>query len=194
MSFKLPELPYSMNALEPHISKKTVEFHYTKHHQGYVNKLNGLVEGTEKEKMSLEELILQNSGGIFNNAAQTWNHTFYWESLSPKGGGSPKGELADAITKKYGSFDKFKEEFSKKAATLFGSGWTWLVKTKSGDLDIIQAQNADNPITEGHTPLLTCDVWEHAYYLDKQNRKPAYVDDFWNLVNWEKVNERYIEN
>jgi len=114
--------------------------------------------------------------------------------LSPKGGGSPKGEIADAINKKYGSFDKFKEEFSKKAATLFGSGWTWLVKTKSGDLDIIQAQNADNPITEGHTPLLTCDVWEHAYYLDKQNRKPAYVDDFWNIVNWEKVNERYIEN
>jgi len=192
MSFKLPELPYSMNALEPYISEKTVEFHYTKHHQGYVNKLNGLVEGTDKENMSLEELILQSSGGVFNNAAQTWNHTFYWEGFSPDGGGNPKGEIADAINKKYGSFDDFKEEFNKKAATLFGSGWAWLVKNNDGKLDIIQGQNADNPITEGYTPLLTCDVWEHAYYLDKQNKRPAYIDDFWKIINWEKINERFL--
>ncbi|HKK68560.1 MAG TPA: superoxide dismutase [Bacteroidales bacterium] len=191
MAFKLPELPYELNALEPHISKRTMDFHYNKHHAGYVKKLNGHTEDTEYADMPLEDVIKKSDGGVFNNAAQTWNHTFYWEGFSPDGGGKPTGEIADAINKRWGDFEKFKDEFSKKAATLFGSGWAWLVKTKDGKLDIIQGQNADNPMTEGHTPLLTCDVWEHAYYLDRQNKRPEYIENFWEIVDWNKVNERY---
>jgi superoxide dismutase, Fe-Mn family len=191
MAFTLPDLPYSKDALEPKISKQTLEFHYGKHHQTYVNKLNGLIEGTEYENMGIEDIVKKSEGGIFNNAAQAWNHQFYWESLSPNGGGIPSGNIADAINQQWESFDNFKDEFSKKAATLFGSGWAWLVKSKDGKLDIIQGQNAENPMTEGHTPLLTCDVWEHAYYLDVQNKRPEYIENFFDLINWDKIEERY---
>jgi superoxide dismutase, Fe-Mn family len=192
MSIKLSELPYAMNALEPHISKETVSFHYTKHHQGYVDKLNAGIKGTEFESMCLEDIIKQSSGGIFNNAAQTWNHTFYWESLAPNAGGEPSGKLADEINKKWGSFESFKAEFNNQAATLFGSGWAWLVKSKDGDLSIVQTSNAGCPITDGLIPLLTCDVWEHAYYLDQQNKRPDYISAFWNLVNWKAIESRFI--
>lgn len=189
MAFELPPLPYAMDALEPFISKRTLEFHYGKHHQAYVNNLNKLVPGTEFEGKSLEDIIKNSSGGIFNNGAQVWNHTFYWNCLAPNAGGSPTGTMEDAIVESFGSFDEFKDQFSQAAATLFGSGWAWLVKTPGGKLEIIQASNAGNPLKDGHTPLLTCDVWEHAYYLDKQNRRPDYISDFWNLVNWNAVRE-----
>jgi len=191
MKHELPKLPFEKDALEPHISKDTIEFHYGKHHQTYVNKLNGLIEGSPFEDADLEEIILKSDGEIFNNGAQVWNHSFYWNCLIPGGGGEPAGKLAEAINEQFGSFEKFKEEFSNAAATLFGSGWAWLAKDDQGKLHIIQKSNADNPIRDGLTPLLTCDVWEHAYYLDKQNRRPAYVDDFWKIVDWEKVGERY---
>ncbi|GAB4313918.1 MAG: superoxide dismutase [Fe] [Bacteroidales bacterium] len=187
MAFELPPLPYKMDALEPYISQRTLEFHYGKHHQGYVNNLNNLVPGTEFEHASLEEIIKKSSGGVFNNGAQVWNHSFYWECLSPDGGGLPKGTVMDALVESFGSFESFKEQFTKAAATLFGSGWAWLVKNPDGKLEIVQESNAGNPLTSGKTPLLTCDVWEHAYYLDKQNRRPDYISDFWNLVNWEMV-------
>ncbi len=187
MPFTLPELPFAMDALEPFISKTTLEFHYGKHHQAYVNNLNGLVPGTEFENATLEEIIAKSEGGIFNNAAQVWNHTFYWNCLKPNGGGAPEGELAKAIDEFFGSFDSFKEQFSKAAATLFGSGWAWLVKDTYGNLDIVQTSNAGCPLTKGLTPLLTCDVWEHAYYIDKQNARPAYIEDFWKLVDWDAV-------
>ncbi|MCF8235389.1 MAG: superoxide dismutase [Bacteroidales bacterium] len=191
MKHELPKLPFEKDALEPHISKDTLEFHYGKHHQAYVNKLNGLIEGTQFEEADLEEIIQKADGGIFNNGAQVWNHTFYWNCLSPDGGGDPTGKLADAINEQFGSLEKFKKEFSNAAATLFGSGWAWLARDDQGKLHIIQKSNADNPIRDGLTPLLTCDVWEHAYYLDKQNRRPAYVEDFWKIIDWEKVGERY---
>lgn len=191
MTHKLPALPYSMNALEPVISEKTISFHYGKHHQTYVNKLNELVAGTDFENASLEEIILKGEGGIFNNGAQVWNHTFYWNCLSPKGGGEPSGELLAAINKKFGSFENFKEEFANAAATQFGSGWAWLVETPGGEVDIVKTPNAENPMRQGHKPLLTCDVWEHAYYLDYQNRRPDYVKEFWSLVDWKKVEERF---
>jgi Fe-Mn family superoxide dismutase len=187
MPFTLPELPFAMDALEPYISKTTLEFHYGKHHQAYVNNLNGLVPGTEFENASLEEIIAKSEGGTFNNAAQVWNHSFYWNCLKPNGGGAPEGELAKAIDEFFGSFDSFKEQFSKAAATLFGSGWAWLVKDAYGNLDIVQTNNAGCPLTKGLTPLLTCDVWEHAYYIDKQNARPAYIEDFWKLVDWDAV-------
>jgi Fe-Mn family superoxide dismutase len=190
MIIELPKLPYEMNALEPVISKQTIEFHYGKHHQAYVNNLNKLIPGTPFENASLDEMIMKASGGIFNNAAQIWNHTFYWNSFKPNGGGQPDGKLAEAINKTFGSFDQFKEKFSTAAATLFGSGWVWLVKTPEGKLEIIQESNAGNPIKNGHIPLLTCDVWEHAYYLDYQNRRPDYIAAFWNLINWEIVAKR----
>ncbi len=190
MPFTLAQLPYPMDALEPYISKKTLEFHYGKHHNAYVNNLNNLVPGTPFENASLEEIIQKAEGGIFNNGAQVWNHTFYWNCLSPDGGGAPEGALLKAINEFFGSFDGFKEQFSKAAATLFGSGWAWLVKDAYGNLDIVQTSNADCPLKKGLTPLLTCDVWEHAYYLDKQNARPAYVADFWNLVDWKKVEGR----
>ncbi|HNY07126.1 MAG TPA: Fe-Mn family superoxide dismutase [Bacteroidales bacterium] len=191
MTFELPQLPYAMDALEPFISKQTLEFHYGKHHQAYVTNLNKLVPGTEFENATLEEIIRKATGGIFNNGAQIWNHTFYWHCLKPNGGGEPSGKLAEAIVQKFGSFAEFKDKFSTAAATLFGSGWAWLVKTPEGKLEIVQESNAGNPLRNGHTPLLTCDVWEHAYYLDKQNRRPDYISDFWKLVDWDAVAKRF---
>ncbi|WP_319226821.1 superoxide dismutase [Draconibacterium orientale] len=191
MAFSLPKLPYANNALEPVISEKTIEFHYGKHHQAYVNNLNGLIEGTEFEKASLEDIIKKADGGIFNNGAQVWNHTFYFMQFGPDGCKEPKDDLKAAIDAKFGSFDAFKEAFSKAAATLFGSGWAWLVVDENGELEIVQTSNAGNPLRDGKKPLLTCDVWEHAYYLDKQNARPAYVADFWKIVDWKVVSERF---
>ncbi|BCX81798.1 superoxide dismutase, Fe-Mn family [Methylomarinovum caldicuralii] len=188
MKHELPPLPYPMDALEPYISKETLEYHYGKHHKAYVDNLNNLIQGTEFENMSLEEIILKASGPIFNNAAQVWNHTFYWNSLAPNAGGAPSGAIADAIDRDFGSFDAFKEAFSKAAVTLFGSGWAWLVL--NGDkLEIVQTQNAGNPMTDNKKPILTCDVWEHAYYIDYRNARPKYVENFWNLVNWSFANQ-----
>ena len=191
MKFELPSLPYAIDALEPHISQRTLEFHHGKHHQAYVNNLNNLIPGTEFEDADLETIIKKADGGIFNNGAQVWNHTFYFNQFSPNGGGKPTGALAEAINKSFGSFDAFKDEFSKAAATLFGSGWAWLVKKDDGSLEIIKESNAGNPIRNGLTPILTCDVWEHAYYLDKQNKRPDYIADFWKVVDWNVVGGRY---
>ena len=185
MAFELPALPYAKEALAPHISVETLDFHYGKHHQTYVTNLNNLVAGTEFEGLSLEEVVLKSSGGIFNNAAQIWNHTFYWNSLSPNGGGEPTGELAAAINAAFGSFEGFKEAFTKCAVTTFGSGWAWLVKNADGSLGLVNTSNAGCPLTTGQTPLLTCDVWEHAYYIDYRNARPTYLNAFWALVNWE---------
>lgn len=185
MQHQLPPLPYALDALQPHISRETLEFHYGKHHQAYVTNLNNLVKGTEFENLALEDVIRRSSGGVFNNAAQIWNHTFYWNSLSPNGGGAPKGALATTINAKFGSFEGFKEAFSKSAVGNFGSGWTWLVKKGDGTVAIVNTDNAATPLTGSDRPLLTCDVWEHAYYLDYRNRRPDYVAAFWNLVNWE---------
>ena len=187
MIHELPKLPYGLNALEPFISQRTIEFHYGKHHQAYVNNLNKLIVGTEYENASLETIVHKASGGIFNNGAQVWNHTFYWNCMKPQGGGEPSRELQEALLKNFGSFSEFKEKFSNAAATLFGSGWAWLVKKSDGTLEITQESNAGNPLRIGMTPLLTCDVWEHAYYLDKQNLRPNYIADFWNLVDWNAV-------
>ncbi|MFV0266709.1 MAG: superoxide dismutase [Draconibacterium sp.] len=191
MAFSLPELPYAANALEPVISENTINFHYGKHHQAYVTNVNNLVAGTEFEKASLEEIILKAEGGIFNNGAQVWNHTFYFMQFSPDGCREPKDELKAAIDAKFGSFDAFKEAFSKAAATLFGSGWAWLIVNESGELEIVQTSNAGNPLRDGKKTLLTCDVWEHAYYLDKQNARPKYIEDFWKVVDWKVVSERF---
>ena len=185
MEHKLPPLPYAMDALQPHISKETLEFHYGKHHQAYATNLNNLIKGTEFENLSLEEIIKKSSAGVFNNSAQIWNHTFYWNSLSPKGGGKPSGALAAAIDKKWGSFDAFKDAFTKSAVSNFGSGWTWLVKKADGTVDMVNTTGAGTPLTGPDTALITCDVWEHAYYVDYRNRRPDYVGAFWNLVNWE---------
>ena len=187
MEHKLPELPYAQDALAPHISKETLEYHYGKHHQAYITNLNKLIPGTEFEKLSLEEIVKKSSGGIFNNAAQVWNHTFYWNCLSPKGGGEPSEALADAINKAFGSFATFKEKFSNTAVTTFGSGWAWLVKNSDGSLALESTSNAGTPLTSGKKPLLTCDVWEHAYYIDYRNARPKYVETFWNIVNWDFV-------
>ncbi len=191
MTFELPPLPYEKNALAPHISEETLEYHYGKHHQTYVTNLNNLVPGTEFEGKSLEEIIKTSSGGIFNNAAQVWNHTFYWNSLSPNGGGEPTGELANAINRTFGSVEEFKEAFTKCAVTTFGSGWAWLVKNPNGTLELVSTSNAGCPLTEGQTPLLTCDVWEHAYYIDYRNARPKYLEAFWNLVNWDFAAKNY---
>jgi Fe-Mn family superoxide dismutase len=177
--------------LEPYISKSTLEFHHGKHHQAYVTNLNKLIPGTEFENKGLEEIVMKATGGIFNNGAQVWNHTFYWNCLSPQGGGDPTGELLEAIIEDFGSLAEFKEKFSTAAATLFGAGWAWLVTDEDGKLQIVQESNAGNPLRNGLEPLLTCDVWEHAYYIDKQNRRPDYIADFWKLVNWDAVAERY---
>ncbi|MFW2570743.1 superoxide dismutase [Fe] [Legionella sp. 29fVS95] len=187
MAFTLPQLPYAMNALEPHISQETLEYHYGKHHNAYVTNLNKLIPGTEYENLSLEEIIKKSSGGIFNNAAQVWNHTFYWHCLSPNGGGEPTGKLADAIKKDFGSFAAFQEQFTQTAATTFGSGWAWLVQEKDGHLKITSTSNAGTPMTAGEQALLTCDVWEHAYYIDYRNVRPDYIKAFWSLVNWDFV-------
>ncbi len=191
MAFELPPLPYEKNALEPHISAETLEYHYGKHHQTYVNNLNNLVAATENEGKSLEDIIKTASGGLFNNAAQVWNHTFYWQSLSPNGGGNPSGALGDAINAKWGSADSFKETFSKSAAGNFGSGWTWLVQNADGALDIVNTSNAGTPLTDGKKPLLTCDVWEHAYYIDYRNARPKYLEAFWKLVNWDHAARQF---
>ncbi len=184
MEHKLPELPYAKDALAPSISKETLEYHYGKHHAAYVNNLNKLIQGTEFENMSLEDIVKKSSGAIFNNAAQNWNHTFYWSSLSPKGGGELTGALAEAITQNFGSCAQFKEKFTSAAVALFGSGWTWLVENSEGSLAIETTSNAGTPLTEGKRALLTCDVWEHAYYVDYRNARPAYVEAFWKVVNW----------
>lgn len=191
MSFELPALPYAMNALEPHMSQETLEFHYGKHHNTYVTNLNKLIEGTEFASASLEEIINTSSGGLFNNAAQVWNHTFFWSCLSPQGGNQPSGELLDAIVSKFGSFESFKEQFTQTAVTTFGSGWGWLVKNQVGELELVSTSNAGNPMTEGKAPLLTCDVWEHAYYIDYRNARPKFLDAFWALVNWDFVSENF---
>lgn len=187
MAFELPALPYAQNALEPTISAETLEYHYGKHHQTYVNNLNNLVPGTEFEGKSLEDIITSANGGIFNNAAQVWNHTFYWNCMTPDATGAPAGDLAAAIDSTFGSFDAFKEQFSKSAATNFGSGWTWLVKNADGSIAIANTSNAGCPLTDGQTPLLTVDVWEHAYYIDFRNARPKYLEAFWGLVNWDFV-------
>ncbi|MFC3149704.1 superoxide dismutase [Fe] [Litoribrevibacter euphylliae] len=194
MAFELPALPYEINALEPHISQETLEFHHGKHHNTYVQKLNGLVEGTDLANKSLEEIIKTSEGGVFNNAAQIWNHTFYWNSLSPNGGGEPTGALADAINAAFGSFADFQAQFNDKAVNNFGSSWTWLVKKADGSLDIVNTSNAGTPITEeGVTPLMTVDLWEHAYYIDYRNVRPEYLKGFWALVNWDFAAENFAK-
>jgi len=194
MAFTLPELPYAKTALAPHISEETLEFHYGKHHQTYVDKLNGLVPGTEYEGKSLEDIIKTSSGGVFNNAAQIWNHTFYWHSLSPNGGGEATGAVAAAINAAFGSFADFTAQFNDMAVNNFGSSWTWLVKKADGSLDIVNTSNAGTPITqEGVTPLITVDLWEHAYYIDYRNARPKYLEGFWSLVNWEFANENFAK-
>ncbi len=187
MAFELPALPYEQSALEPHISAETLEYHYGKHHQGYVKKLNGLVAGTEHESASLEDLIRSTEGSLFNNAAQIWNHSFYWNCLSPTGGGEPTGALAEAINAAFGSFADFKEQFTSAALGNFGSGWTWLVQNADGSIALHNTANAGCPLTEDVTPLLTVDVWEHAYYIDYRNARGAYLEAFWQLVNWKFV-------
>lgn len=185
MAIELPPLPFDQDALEPHISKETLKFHYGKHHSSYVKKLNALIDGTPDVDKTLEEIVKSASGGVFNNAAQVWNHTFYWHCLSPNGGGEPEGAVADAINAAFGSFADFKKKFTDSAVSNFGSGWTWLVKNADGGLDIVNTSNAGTPLTDDKvTPLLTVDVWEHAYYIDYRNARPKYMEAFWNLVNW----------
>ena len=191
MTFELPRLPYAKNALAPHISQETLEFHYGKHHQTYVDNLNDLLPGTEFESLSLEDIIKKSSGDLFNNAAQAWNHSFYWNSLSPNGGGEATGVLAAAINAKFGTFSTFKEKFTDCAITTFGSGWAWLVKNADGTLSLVSTSDADCPLTTDQIPLLTCDVWEHAYYIDYRNERPKYLEAFWALANWEFAAENY---
>ncbi len=187
MKFELPELPFAKDALKPHISEETLDYHYGKHHAAYIKKTNGMIEGTEYQDMQLEEIIKKSEGGLFNNAAQAWNHTFFWNCLSPNSGGTPTGKVLDALEKNFGSFDAFKDKFSDAAATLFGSGWAWLVKNNDGSLDIVQHSNAGTPVKSGGTPLLTLDVWEHAYYIDYRNARPKFIEHFWDIVNWDHV-------
>lgn len=187
MTIELPALPYDRTALEPHISGETIDFHYGKHHKAYVDNLNKMIEGTEFAELSLEEIIQKSQGGMFNNAAQVWNHTFYWNCLSPNGGGEPTGKLLEAINAAFGDFAKFKEEFTKTAIGTFGSGWAWLVQRPDGSLALVSTSNAATPLTGDDKPLLTCDVWEHAYYIDYRNARPTYLEHFWNLVNWDFV-------
>lgn len=189
MAIELPALPYAIDALAPHISQETLEFHHGKHHKTYVDKLNGMIPGTEYEGKTLEEIITSSSGPVFNNAAQIWNHTFYWNCLSPNGGGAPTGKVADAINEAFGSFEEFQAAFNDKAVNNFGSSWTWLVKNADGSLEIVNTSNAGTPMTEGQTALLTVDLWEHAYYIDYRNVRPTYLNAFWALVNWDFVAE-----
>lgn len=187
MEFVLPELPFKKDSLAPYISEETIDFHYGKHHKAYVDNINRLVPGTEFADTTLEEIIKKADGGIFNNTAQVWNHTFYWNCLLPTGGGEPTGDLVNAIKSNFGSFDEFKGQFTNTATKLFGSGWAWLVKKVDGTLKIEATSNAGNPLKEGKVPLLTCDVWEHAYYIDYRNARAKYIEAFWNLVNWDFV-------
>ncbi len=191
MTHQLPVLPYAVEALSPLISGETIEYHYGKHHRAYVDNLNKLIQGTEFETMKLEGIVKQASGGIYNNAAQVWNHTFYWHCLTPEGGGKADGELITAIVSSFGSFEDFRQQFTHAAVTLFGSGWAWLVKEADGKLAIEAASNAGNPLTAGKKPLLACDVWEHAYYIDYRNARPKYLEAFWQLVNWDFVSDNY---
>ena len=191
MTHSLPALPYALDALAPTLSQETLEYHYGKHHQTYVTNLNNLIPGTEFEAMSLEDIIMKSSGGVFNNAAQVWNHTFYWNCLSPNGGGAPTGALAAAIDAKFGSFEEFKKLFNQSGATNFGSGWTWLVKNADGSLEIFNTSNAGTPMTSGKQALLTLDVWEHAYYIDYRNARPKYLETIWHIVNWDFVAANY---
>ena len=191
MEFKLAQLPFGLDDLNPMISKKTLEFHHGKHHQAYVNNLNNLIKGTKFEDSDLETIVKESDGSIFNNGAQVWDHTFYFEAFAKNPKEEPTGELAKSIERDFGSFDSFKETFSKAAATLFGSGWAWLVKDTYGNLEIIQESNAGTPLRNGYKPLLTCDVWEHAYYLDYQNRRPDYIEAFWNIVDWRMIEKRF---
>ncbi len=191
MIHELPALPYALDALAPTLSQETLEYHYGKHHQTYVTNLNNLIPGTEFENLSLEDIIMKSSGGVFNNAAQVWNHTFYWNCLSPNGGGAPTGALAAAIDAKFGSFEEFKKQFNQSGATNFGSGWTWLVKNADGSLEIFNTSNAGTPMTSGKQALLTLDVWEHAYYIDYRNARPKYLETMWNIVNWDFVAANY---
>jgi len=194
MSFELPALPYAKDALQPHISAETLEYHHGKHHKTYVDKLNGLLPGSEYEGKTLEEIITSApAGGVFNNAAQIWNHTFYWHCLSPNGGGAPTGAIADAINAKWGSFEAFQTELNDKAVNNFASSWTWLVKNADGSLEIVNTSNAGTPMTNGQTALLTVDLWEHAYYIDYRNVRPNYLNAFWALVNWDFVNENFAK-
>ncbi|WP_372626334.1 superoxide dismutase [Fe] [Arsukibacterium sp.] len=194
MAFELPALPYPKDALAPHISAETLEYHYGKHHNTYVEKLNGLVKDTPNASKSLEEIIRSSDGGLFNNAAQVWNHTFYWHCLSPNGGGEPTGALADAINAKWGSFAEFKKALNDKAVNNFGSSWTWLVKKADGSLDIVNTSNAATPIQDAAvTPVLTVDLWEHAYYIDYRNARPKYLDAFWALVNWQFAGDNFAK-
>ena len=189
MAFELPALPYAKDALAPHMSQETLEYHHGKHHQTYVTKLNELIAGTEFEGKSLEDIIKSSKGPVFNNSAQVWNHTFFWNCLSPNGGGEPTGAIAEAINKAFGSFEAFKQKFNDSAVGNFGSGWTWLVKNADGSLEVYNTSNADTPMTAGKTALLTVDVWEHAYYIDYRNSRPNFLNGFWSLVNWEFVNQ-----
>lgn len=193
MSFQLPSLPYPLTSLSPHISEETLQYHYGKHHQTYIDNLNKLIPCTPFEHMPLEEIIQKSTGGIFNNAAQVWNHTFYWFCLTPQGGGEPHGTLATAIHSTFGDFATFKEQFTQTALTTFGSGWSWLVKDQNNQLKIISTSNAGCPLTEGLIPLLTCDVWEHAYYIDYHNARAKYVEAFWQLINWDFVNNNWMK-
>jgi len=192
MTFQLPELPYPLNGLEPHISQETLEYHWGKHHRAYVNKLNELAPNTEFANMSLEDIIRKAPAGpIFNNAAQVWNHTFYWHGMKPKGGGKPSGKLAEAIDKAFGSLEKFQQQLTEAGLTQFGSGWAWLVKTSDGKLEVVKTSNAGNPLTDKKSPLLTCDVWEHAYYIDTRNDRGKYINNFWQVVNWDFVAKNF---
>ena len=191
MEHTLPQLPYAIDALAPHISQETLEYHYGKHHQTYVTNLNNLVKDGEFANSTLEEIIKKSSGGIFNNAAQVWNHSFYWNCLSPQGGGEPTGALKEAINTKFGSFEEFKKQFTATCVGTFGSGWGWLVKTPTGELELVSTSNAATPLTSVNKALLTCDVWEHAYYIDYRNSRPNYMAAFWNLVNWDFVSKNF---
>ncbi len=192
MAIKLPALPYEQDALTPHLSSETLSYHYSKHHNTYVVKLNGLIEGTEFADMPLEDIVKTSSAGIFNNAAQIWNHTFYWNSLSPKGGNKPTGALANAIDASFGSFDEFKTQFTQSAINNFGASWTWLVKNSDGSLAIVNTSNAETPLTNANvTPLITVDLWEHAYYIDYRNLRPDYMSAFWALANWNFAAENF---
>ena len=191
MNYQLPQLPFERDALKPYLSEETIDYHYGKHHQAYVDKLNGLLPGSKFETADLSTIIKNADGGIFNNAAQVWNHTFYFEGFSGNGRKEPAGELAEALKASFGSFEKFKEDFGAAAASLFGSGWVWLVKNNNGSLSIVQKPNAENPLREGLIPILTCDVWEHAYYIDYRNKRPDYIKSFWEIIDWEKIAMRY---
>lgn len=191
MAFELPNLPYDKNALEPYISAETLEYHHGKHHAGYVKKLNDMIKGTEFEGMSLDDIVMKASGGIFNNAAQHWNHDFYWKCMSPNSGEQPTGDLLMAINDKFGSFDEFKKAFIQAGLGRFGSGWAWLVQDSDDELAVCSTLNAGNPLTEGKKPIFVCDVWEHAYYIDTRNNRGEYLENFWKVANWDFAMENF---